>query len=93
MEKDKDTVVLYDEDGNDIRFEFLDTIPHDGFQYIALCPFDEKGTDRGEVVLLQVVEDAETGEEYYAIIEDKALYRTVYEKFKAQNADAFSFRD
>ncbi|MBQ9009245.1 MAG: DUF1292 domain-containing protein, partial [Clostridia bacterium] len=44
-------VVLTDEDGNDVEFEFCASIEYEGNEYVVLLPDEED-----EVVILQVVE-------------------------------------
>ena len=43
MEEDLDNIiVLNDEDGNDVEFEFLDLIELDSEQYVVLLPVEEQ---------------------------------------------------
>ena len=37
---DENLVVLRDEDGNDVEFEFLDLIALDGNEYVVLLPIE-----------------------------------------------------
>ena len=46
-------VVLNDEDGNEVEFEFLDLIQYDGEDYVVLLPTEDEGEDAGEVVILK----------------------------------------
>ena len=50
-------VVLNDEEGNEVEFEFLDLIEYEGEEYVVLLPVEE-ADDAGEVVILKV-EDTE----------------------------------
>ena len=72
-------IVLNDEDGNEVKFEFLDLIELDGEEYIVLLPTEEDDED-GEVVILKV-EDTDS--------EDEESYEIFKEKFK----DEFNFID
>ena len=56
LSKDDNVIVLNDEDGNDIKFDFLDLIEYDGDEFVVLLPSDENAD---EVVILKV-EDGET---------------------------------
>ena len=85
-------ITLYDEDGNDIRFEFLDYIEHDHCKYVALLPL-EGDLDNAEVLILQLVEDEETGDQDFDIGEDAKLLDKLYRKFQEDHRDEFSFRD
>ena len=44
-------IVLNDENGEEIEFEFLDLIEYEGEEYVVLLPNDED-EDAGEVVIL-----------------------------------------
>ena len=58
-------VILNDEDGNEVKFEFLDLIDLDDEEYVVLLPITEDGEeDEGEVVILKVEDnDDEDSEE------------------------------
>ena len=48
-------VILNDEDGNEVKFEFLDLVELDDEEYVVLLPVTEEGEeDEGEVVILKV---------------------------------------
>ena len=44
-------IVLNDENGDEIEFEFLDLIEYEGEEYVVLLPHDEE-EDADEVVIL-----------------------------------------
>ena len=49
-------IVLNDEDGNEVKFEFLDLIELEDEQYVVLLPVLEEGEeDDGEVVILSLM--------------------------------------
>ena len=88
-------VVLNDEDGNEVRFEFLDLIELDNEEYVVLLPITEEGEeDEGEVVILKV-EDTEqdSDEESYVSVEDEEVLNQVFEIFKEKFKDEFNFID
>jgi len=88
-------VILNDEDGNEIKFEFLDLIELDEEEYVVLLPVTEEGEeDEGEVVILKV-EDTEddSDEESYVSIEDEETLNKVFEIFKEKFKDDFDFVD
>ena len=39
-------LVLNDEEGNEVEFEFLDLIEYEGEEYVVLLPVDEKETGK-----------------------------------------------
>lgn len=89
-------VILNDEEGNEIRFEFLDLIELDGEEYVVLLPVTEEGEeDEGEVVILQIedTDDEESEEESYISVEDEDTLNRVFEIFKEKFKDDFNFVD
>ena len=83
-------VVLHDEDGNEIEFEFLDLVEYNGAEYVVLLPTDESEDD-GQVIILKVEGAGE--EEYYAAVEDEAVLGSVFEIFKEKFKEMFDFED
>ena len=43
FEEESNIIVLNDENGEEIRFEFLDLIEYDGEEYVVLLPVIEEG--------------------------------------------------
>ena len=86
---DDNIIILSDEEGNDIRFEFLDLINYEGNDYIFLLPEDD---DSGELVILLIEESDDDGDNY-ASVDDQDLLDTLYEIFKEKNKDFFEFED
>lgn len=92
-EDESNIVILNDENGNEIRFEFLDLIEYDSEEYVVLLPVDEDGENEdGEVVILKL-EDAETDEESYVSVDDDETLSAVFEIFKDKFKDEFNFTD
>lgn len=87
-----DTMVLYDEDGNELRFQFLDEMKDHGKQYVALLPLDEKPGEQ-EVLILEVRDNPETGEQDFALVENKKKNSQLYEQFKRNHRGEYDFRD
>ena len=89
-------VILYDEDGNEVKFEFLDLIDLDDEEYVVLLPITEDGEeDEGEVVILKVEDndDEDSEEESYVSVEDEETLNKVFEIFKEKFKDDFDFVD
>lgn len=84
-------ITLYDEDGNEVPFEFLDYIEYDHCNYVALLPL-EGDMENAEVLILQVVEN-EDGEQDFDIVEDTKLLARLYRQFQDDHRDEFNFRD
>ena len=85
-------IVLNDEDGNEVKFEFLDLIELDGEEYIVLLPTEEDDED-GEVVILKVEDTDSEDEESYVSVEDEEILNKVFEIFKEKFKDEFNFVD
>ena len=77
-------VILNDEDGNEVKFEFLDLVELDDEEYVVLLPVTEEGEeDEGEVVILKVEDtDEDSEEESYVSVEDEDILNKVFEIFK-----------
>ena len=55
-------IILNDENGNEVQFEFLDLIEYESEEYVVLLPITEDEEEDGEVVILKV-EDTDSEEE------------------------------
>ena len=89
-------VILNDEDGNEVKFEFLDLVELDEEEYVVLLPVSEEGEEEeGEVVILKVEDndDPDSEEESYVSIEDEEILNKVFEIFKEKFKDDFDFVD
>ena len=88
-------IVLNDEDGNEVNFEFLDLIELEGEEYVVLLPMSEEGEEgEGEVVILKVEDtDDDSEEESYVSVDDEATLNQVFEIFKDKFKDEFDFVD
>ena len=86
-------IVLNDEDGNEVNFEFLDLVELDGEEYVILLPTDEDENEPGEVVILQVEDTDSEEEESYVSVEDEEILNKVFEIFKEKFKDEFDFID
>ena len=88
-------VILNDEDGNEVKFEFLDLIDFEDEEYIVLLPVNEEGDEEeGEVVILRVEDtDEEADEESYVSVDDEDTLNKVFEIFKEKFKDDFDFVD
>ena len=89
-------VILNDEDGNEVKFEFLDLVELDDEEYVVLLPVTDEGEeDEGEVVILKVEDndDEESEEESYVSVDDEETLNKVFEIFKEKFKDDFDFVD
>lgn len=89
-------VILNDEEGNEVKFEFLDLVELDDEEYVVLLPVTEEGEEEeGEVVILKVedTDNENAEEESYVSIEDEEVLNKVFEIFKEKFKDDFDFVD
>ena len=84
-------VVLNDEDGNEVEFEFLDLIEYEGEEYVVLLPNDEEEEDAEEVLILKLEDTDSEDEESYVSVEDEEVLNKVFEIFKEKFKDEFNF--
>lgn len=85
---DDELFTLTDEDGNEIKFEFLDLIELENENYVVLYPVDN---DNEEVVILRVQETEGDQDEYLSV--DEKTLQTVYAIFKEKFKDVYDFQD
>lgn len=85
-------LVLNDEEGNEVKFEFLDLVELDGEEYVILLPSEEMDEEEaGEVVILKIEDTDSEEEESYVSVEDEEVLNKVFEIFKEKFKDEFNF--
>lgn len=85
-------IILNDEEGKEVKFEFLDLVELDNEEYIVLLPADEE-EDEGEVVILKIEDSEDSEEESYVSVDDEEVLNKVFEIFKDKFKDEFDFVD
>ena len=85
-------IVLNDENGDEIEFEFLDLIEYEGEEYVVLLPHDEE-EDADEVVILKLEDTDSEEEESYVSVDDERILQDVFNIFKEKFKDEFNFID
>ena len=88
-EDETSILTLTDDKGNDVDFEYLDSIDYQGKEYLVLMPCEE---DSAEIVILEVEPVDEENENYLAV-EDEAVLNAVYALFKEKYKDVLTFED
>ena len=89
-------IILNDENGNEVKFEFLDLVELDDEEYVVLLPVVEDGEESdGEVVILKLEDsdDENAEEESYVSVDDEEVLSKVFEIFKEKFKDDFDFLD
>ena len=96
MDEELDNViVLNDEEGNEVKFEFLDLVELDNEEYVVLLPIAENEDEEGdgEVVILKLEDIEDSEEESYVGVEDEEILNKVFSIFKEKFKDEFDFVD
>ena len=89
LEEEESILTLTDENGEDMRFEYLDCIEYQGIEYLVLMPADD---DSSEIVIL-AIEPVDEENENYLAVEDEAILDAVYAIFKERYKDVLNFAD
>lgn len=84
------TIILTDESGNELEFEFIDLIEYDREEYVVLLPV-EGSEDSDEVLILRLDESGD--QEAYESVEDESILASVFEIFKEKFKEEFNFID
>ena len=85
-------IVLNDENGEEIEFEFLDLIEFEGEEYVVLLPHDEE-EEADEVVILKLEDTDSEDVESYVSVDDEDVLQAVFNIFKEKFKDEFNFID
>ena len=88
-------IILNDEEGKEVKFEFLDLVELDEEEYVVLLPVSEEGEeDEAEGVILKLEDtDEDSEEESYVGVEDEEILNKVFAIFKEKYKDEFNFVD
>lgn len=92
MDEFDNKIILNDEAGNEVEFEFLDLIEYQGEEFVVLLPCDET-EDAGEVVILKLEDTDDEENESYASVDDESVLNAVFDIFKGKFKDEFNFVD
>ena len=89
QEEESSIIMLTDEKGNDVEFEYLDCIEYEDKEYLVLIPNEE---DAEEIVILQI-EPVDEETENYISVENEDTLNAVYEIFKERFKDVLTFAE
>lgn len=89
VQEEANIIVLTDDEGNDVEFEFLDTVEYEGDEYIVLM---ENVEDTEEVIILKIENLDDENENYVGVDDDETLNQ-VFKIFKERFKDEFNFTD
>ena len=88
-EEQANILVLTDENGEDVEFEYLDCIDYEGKEYLVLMPVEEIST---EIIILEI-EPVDEETENYLSVEDEQILDAVYGIFKEKYKDILTFEE
>ena len=89
QEEESNILMLTDENGVDVEFEYLDCIEYQGKEYLILMPAKD---DSNEIVILEV-EPIDEETENYLSVSDESILNAVYDIFKDRYKDVLTFED
>lgn len=89
VQEEANIIVLTDDEGNDVEFEFLDTVEYEGNEYIVLM---ENVEDTEEVIILKI-ESLDDENENYVSVDDEETLNAVFKIFKDRFKNEFNFTD
>ena len=93
-EEESNVIILNDDEGNEVKFEFLDLIKYEEEDYVVLLPVPEEGAEEdNEVVILKLEESENEEEESYVSVDNEATLNAVFEIFKEKFKDEFNFEN
>ncbi len=81
-------IVLTDDEGNDVEFEWLDTLELNEKKYVVVLPTEDESD---EVVILRL--ESEDEEDTFVGLEDENEINEVFDAFKERNKENFDFED
>ena len=87
LEEEESILTLTDENGEELRFEYLDCIELEGIEYLVLMP-----EESNEIVILEIQPVDEENENYVAVESEETL-DAVYAIFKERYKDVLEFED
>ena len=90
QEEESNILSLTDENGEEVEFEYLDSVEYEGKEYLVLMPATEE--ESGEIVILEV-EPVDEETENYVSVENEAVLNTVFEMFKERFKDVLTFAE
>lgn len=88
-EEESNILSLTDENGEEVEFEYLDSVELNGKEYLVLMPAEE---DAEEIVILEV-EPVDEEAENYLSVSDEEILNAVYGIFKERYKDILTFED
>lgn len=90
-DEEEGVMVLTDDDGQEVEFEYLDTIDYEGSEYVVLLPVEGDEDEAVEVLILKVEYGEDEDDEQYVSVENEELLDKLFDIFRENNGDDFEF--
>lgn len=92
MDLEDNIIILNDDEGHEVKFEFLDLIKYNEEDFVVLLPVPEEGSEEdNEVVILKLEEAESEDEESYVSVDNEETLSAVFDIFKEKFKDEFNF--
>lgn len=92
MEELENIVVLTDENGNEVSFEYLDLIEYEGAEYVVLLPVEGNEDDEVQILKVEPIPGSDDEESYVSVENEETLF-AIFDIFKEHFADEFDFEE
>ncbi|MCG0276400.1 MAG: DUF1292 domain-containing protein [Thermosediminibacteraceae bacterium] len=86
MTDERETITLYDEEGNATEFEVIGVVSVEDNDYAILMPLDEEDEETAYIFRIDTEED---GEEVLTVVEDDEEFEKVKEAWEALCEEEF----
>ena len=92
LEEMENIVVLTDENGNEVSFEYLDLIEYKGSEYVVLLPLEGEEDDEVQILKVEPIPGSDEEESYVSVDDEETLF-AIFDIFKEHFADEFDFEE
>ena len=92
LEEMENIVVLTDENGNEVSFEYLDLIEYKGSEYVVLLPLAGEEDDEVQILKVEPIPGSDEEESYVSVDDEETLF-AIFDIFKEHFADEFDFEE
>ena len=93
MDLEDNIIILNDDEGHEVKFEFLDLIKYNEEDFVVLLPVPEEGSEEDNEVVILKLEDSEedSEQESYVSVDNEETLSAVFDIFKEKFKDEFNF--
>lgn len=92
MEELENIVVLTDENGNEVSFEYLDLIEYEGAEYVVLLPVEGNEDEEVQILKVEPIPGSDDEESYVSVDDEETLF-AIFDIFKEHFTDEFDFEE